>query len=49
MSEELKRALKYEKQLHDVTENYEEKLKQREIMSDKQKKELINERKKQRS
>jgi hypothetical protein len=41
-----KRGAKYEKELQDVTEKYEEELKQREILSDKQKKELIHERKK---
>jgi hypothetical protein len=41
-----KRAMKYEKELHDATEKYEEELKQREILSDKQKKELNQERQK---
>ncbi len=40
-----KRAQKYEQQLHEVTEKYEE-LRQKEIMSDNQRKELVKERRK---
>ncbi len=40
-----KRALKYEQQLIEATEKHEEELKEKELLCDKQKKELLKERK----
>jgi hypothetical protein len=38
--------VKYKQQLHEVTEKYEEEIKQKELTCDKQRKELLHERKK---